>query len=57
MFLGQKSFLNCALLYGALSWPAEVSVFVAKTLNFTLTSPTIKMFGLLLVWQEQTADE
>jgi hypothetical protein len=40
--LGQKSFLNCALLYGALSWPAEVSLFAAKTLNNTLTYRILK---------------
>jgi len=42
LFLGQKSFLNCALLYDALSWPGEVSVFAAKTLNNTLTYRLLK---------------
>ena len=33
LFLGLKSLLNWALLYGALSWPAEVAVFAVKTLT------------------------
>jgi hypothetical protein len=33
LFLGQKSFLNCTVLYCSLSWPAEVSVFAANTLT------------------------